>query len=348
MASETRMEQKVELYTLEQILARGVPEVRLEEQALGELAGYSALAGKKRIYLLGRQAEGCDIITGIAEDADSLKGEERVMGVLTSDPLALFPSYAQELPLTRQLEVYEDMREKPVEILEKDEKDGYLMLEEDIALKGPLEKLREAKRIASLFRLHYGYIGYLSDESTFCLGIYAKSEFSGDERFSQRHPYSISLSGDSGDRMCLEERAAEQPADGNCRAERPEGRRPAAGYVARMESYRSSLNSKGLPYVMRGLLEDIIATLTGKTNRGGKRVWFWRDRFARLEEITGSVEMAACGDSAAESLEELHSILKRHYYLRRRHPGLWEKAEKLLWGHIPINCQPPLSEIQNA
>ncbi len=314
------MEANVELYTLEGLLAKGIPEVRLEEYALRGLPGYSALAGKKRMYLLGRQAERRDIITGIAEDADSLEVGERVVGVLTSDPLALLPSYAQELPLTRQLDVYEDMRGKPVEILEKDEKNGYLMLEKDIALKGPLEKLREAKRIGSLFRLHYGYIGYLSDESAFNLGIYAKSEFSGDERFSQRHPYSISLSGNRGS---LEERAAHL-------SETPKAGQPATGYVASMESYRSSLNSKGLPYAMRGCLEDIIATLTGKSKRGGKRIWLWRDRIARLEEIAGSVEMAACDDSAAESLEEIHSILKKHYYLRRKHPELWERAKKLL------------------
>lgn len=320
MASETRMEPKVELYTLEQLLAKGVPEVRLEEHTLRELSRYSALAGEKRMYLLGSQAEGRDIITGIAEDADSLEAGERVMGELTSDPLTLFPRYAQELPLTRQLEAYEDMREKPVEILEKDEKNGYLMLGEDIALKGPLENLRKAKRIGSLFRLHYGYIGYLSDESTFNLGIYAKSEFSGDERFSQRHPYGISL---SGSRENLEERTVHP-------SEMPKASLPATGYVARMESYRSSLNGRELPYVMRGFLEDIIATLTGKSKREGKRVWLWRDRIARLEEITDSIEMAACDDSAAESLEELHAILKKHYYLRRKHPGLWGKAEKLL------------------
>lgn len=320
MASETRMEPKVELYTLEQLLAKGVPEVRLDEHALRELPRYSALAEKKRMYFLGRQAEGRDIITGIAEDADSLEEGERVMGVLTSDPLALLPGYAQELPLTRQLDVYEDMREKPVEILEKDEENGYLMLEKDIALKGQLENLRKAKRIASLFRLHYGYIGYLSDESTFNLGIYAKSEFSGDERFSQRHPYGISLSGSVEN---LEVRAARPP-------EMPKVSQPASGYVARMESYRSSLNGRELPYVMRGYLEDIIATLTGKSKREGKRVWLWRDRIARLEEIADSVEMAASDDSAAKPLEELHAILKKHYYLRRKHPELWEKAKRLL------------------
>ncbi len=326
MASETKIEASVELYTLEQLLAKGVPEVRLEEQALRGL--YSALAGKKRMYLLGRQAEGRDIITGIAEDADSLEVGERVMGELTSDPLALFPRYAQELPLTRQLEIYEDMREKPVEILEKDEKNGYLMLEKDIALKGPLENLRKVKRIGSLFRLHYGYIGYVSDESTFNLGIYAESEFSGDERFSQRHPYGISL---SGSRESLEERSAHT-------TKMPKVSQPAIGYVARMESYRSNLNGGELPYVMRGLLEDIIATLTGKSKREGKRVWLWRDRIARLEEIADSVEMAACDDSAAESLEGLHTILKKHYYLRRKHPELWEKAKKLLKEAQPHKC----------
>ena len=152
-----------------------------------------------------------------------------------------------------------------------------------------------------------------------------KSEFSGDERFSEKHPHSIRL---SGSRESLEEKAAHQ-------ADRKEQKRtPGNGYVARMESYRSNLNSRELPYVMRGCLEEVIAVLTGKSKREGKRLWFWTDRIARLDEIVNSIEFAACDDAAAESLDEslekLHAILKKHYYLRRRHPQLWEKAKRLL------------------
>lgn len=321
MASETRIKPKVELYTLEGLLAKGIPEVELEEPVLRELAGYSALA-EKQVYLLGYQAEGRDIITRLAEHKNSLGEGESVMGVLTSDPSALLPRYTRELPLARQLKLYEDMREKPVEILEKDEENGYLMLDEETALKGPLESLRKAKRIGSLFRLQYRYIGYLTEERTFNLGIYAKSEFSGDERFSERHAYSISLSGVE---KSLEERAEHHAED-----RREPVRQQGNGYVARMESYRSSLNAKELPYVMRGLLEDLIAVLTGKSKREGKRVWFWTDRIARLEDIVNSAEFAACDDAAAESLEEIKAILKKHYYLRRKHPQLWEKAKRLL------------------
>lgn len=321
MASETRMEPKVELYTLEQLLSKGIPEVELDETCLRTLGRYSALAEKRQVYLLGYQAEQRDIITRVTEHAEPLEADESVMGVLTSDPLALLPDYTRKLPLARQLELYEDMREKPVEILENDEENGYLMLDEETALKGPLESLRKAKRIGSLFRLQYGYIGYLSDDNRFSLGIYAKSGFSGDERSSEKHPYSISLSskGES-----LEEKAAHQGGRKEQRSTQ------GNGYVGRMESYRSSLNARELPYIMRGLLEEVIAVLTGKSKREGKRVWFWRDRIARLEEIITSAEFASCDNAAAESLEEVAAILKKHYYLRRKHPELWEKAKRLL------------------
>ena len=317
------METKVELYTLEQLLAKGIPEVRFEEPVLGELGGYSALAEKRQVYLLGYQTEGHDLITRVAGYTEPLREGERVMGMLSTEP-PVPDTYKNKLPLTRQLEVYEDMREKPIEILEKDGENGYLMLDDETALKGPLEKLRKTKRIGSLFRLHYGYIGYLSEDHTFTLGIYVKSEFSGDERFSEKHPHSIRL---SGSRESLEERAEHHQ-------EKPKARKPRNGYVARMESYRSSLNARELPYVMRGCLEEVIAVLTGKSKREGKRLWFWTDRIARLDEIVNSIEFAACDDAAAESLdeslEELHAILKKHYYLRRRHPQLWEKAKRLL------------------
>ncbi len=295
MAAE-QDEQQVQLYALEDVIALGIPRIRVEADAL-------SMGRARGTYLIGYQHEGYDVITRIA---DELQEGESVMGLVN-------PGDVRYRPLERVLEQYEDMRGHEPEIREIGDGMGYLMLADDTAVKGPLDKLEECVHRGSRFHLDYGYTCTFTKEGAVSLGLTAQSKFSGREHVSERHGYELVL-----------------PIESAASGKKPKSR----GYRAKMHEYRSSLSKEQLSHRSRGLLERIVDTLLGDSMQDEKRVWFWEDRVNQLEDMLGG---AGSDEDVRDALLELKFVLKKHYYLRKKHPELWARICGLLSTHT---CAP--------
>lgn len=320
-------------YSLEGLLAEGIPRVRVREDALAALA--APPAGEKPLYLAGRQEEGYDLITRMVEAPERCAEGEMVMGrVAFGTRSSQGQATPGAMPLERLLSHYENMSDAPAEIVvaDKEEGTGYLMLGDGIALKGPLSELQECRRAASRFRLRYGYAAaYDTESGVFSLGIACTSAHSGKEASVERHPWDAVVGS-----ACGGGRAGRQEEKDAAQEERVRTRGAGGGYLAMMEAYRSTLRERCLSMGERGLLETLVDALTGRALRGGdsgKRAWRWQERVRLLEELLAeSAGAGSDGENCAEAVAELERIAAGHRYLRSRHPGLMRKVRALLRG----------------